>query len=310
MDLTQLRYFETIARLGNLSRAARELFVTQPNLSKSMARLESELNVPLFDRRKGKITLNEYGRVFLSSVTLSLGELDTGVSAVRRLYESSQNTLSLGCSIDDFLPDVLKEFSPLHPEIGIRQFSCDPTELARRLQTGALDLAITPYAVETDFLTFEELGQMPFVIFLSDRHPLAERASVAVSELAGERFICDRSRMDAQRLRSICSAGGFQPDIAFEVESSDLLYRLVAEGSGIACLPMAQLTKVYRDAPDRRRLRMLTLTDPLPTASLGLLYRRDYAFTSAASCLRDFLRFWLGREADQLRDLGYTPPPV
>ena len=59
MDLSQLHYFRTAARTGNLSQAARELFVTQPNLSRSIARLETELGVPLFEHRKGKVVLNE-----------------------------------------------------------------------------------------------------------------------------------------------------------------------------------------------------------------------------------------------------------
>ena len=55
MDLTQLKYFQAVARTGNITRAAAELFVTQPNLSKSITRLEEELQVPLFEHRKGKI---------------------------------------------------------------------------------------------------------------------------------------------------------------------------------------------------------------------------------------------------------------
>ena len=88
MDLSQLHYFRTAARTGNLSQAARELFVTQPNLSRSMARLETELGVPLFEHRKGKVVLNEYGRIFLSGVENVFGELNTCMQTVQRLYEN------------------------------------------------------------------------------------------------------------------------------------------------------------------------------------------------------------------------------
>lgn len=96
MELSQLRYFAAVARLGNISRAARELYVTQPNLSKSIARLEEELGVPLFEHRKGKIVLNDYGRCFLASVNLSLGELENGVRSIQRMYDATQNILALG----------------------------------------------------------------------------------------------------------------------------------------------------------------------------------------------------------------------
>lgn len=122
MEIAQLKYFAAVARLGNVSRAAQELYVTQPNLSKSIARLEAELGVPLFEHRKGKILLNDYGRCFLASVDLSLGELENGVQCIQRMYEAAQNILALGCSIDDLLPDVLRSFAQSYPEIGIRQF--------------------------------------------------------------------------------------------------------------------------------------------------------------------------------------------
>ena len=85
MEISQLKYFAAVARLGNISKAAQELYVTQPNLSKSIARLEEELGVPLFEHRKGKITLNDYGRCFLASVNLSLGELENGTSTACKI---------------------------------------------------------------------------------------------------------------------------------------------------------------------------------------------------------------------------------
>lgn len=130
MELTQLKYFQTVAKLGSVSKAAEELYVTQPNLSRSIARLEKELGVPLFEHRRGKIVLNEYGRIFLTSVNSSFSELSTGIHTIQRLYDSNQNTLSLGGSVDDILPDILIEFSMKNPEIGIRQFDCSPKEMA------------------------------------------------------------------------------------------------------------------------------------------------------------------------------------
>ena len=88
MDLTQLKYFQAVAKTGNVSKAAEKLFVTQPNLSKSISRLEDELGVPLFEHRRGKILLNEYGRVFLGSVELAFHELNNGRQTILRLYES------------------------------------------------------------------------------------------------------------------------------------------------------------------------------------------------------------------------------
>ena len=302
MELTQLRYFAAVARTGNISRAAQELYVTQPNLSKSIARLEEELGVPLFDHRKGKIVLNDYGRCFLASVNLSLGELENGVRSIQRMYASNQNILTLGCSIDDLLPDVLRDFMPQHPEIGIRQFSGSPTELAERLGLHELDLMLTARPVSGEGYVFETLGRCDFVILCGQGHWLTRRARVSVQELAEEKLICDRSRMDVETLTALCQSCGFSPNIAFEVDNSDLIFSLLSHQQGVAFMPMAQMRKISREYPDSG-IHMVLLEDPVEPASLGLTYRKDYAWSHAARTFAEFLRQWLGAEDQDIRHM-------
>lgn len=299
MELSQLKYFSTVARLGNVSKAAQELYVTQPNLSKSIARLEEELGVPLFEHRKGKILLNDYGRCFLSSVNLSLAELENGVQSIQRMYESSQNILALGSSIDDLIPDVLRSFAMAHPEIGIRQFGCSVQELVERLNRRTLDLAVTARPVGGDSFVFDELGRSEFVILVGRNHPLAGRSHVAVAELAGEKLICDRSRMDAATLTSICRAHGFSPNILFEVESSNLVYSLLASDRGVAFMPIVQMRKISREYPDSG-IHMLLLSDQVEPARLGILHRKDFEWSAAARTFAAFLRQWLADEAEDV----------
>ena len=83
MDLLQLQYFRTIAQYENLTKAAQALFVSQPNLSTSLSRLEDDLGVKLFERRRGKIALTRNGKLFLTYVERELDELDNGISQVR-----------------------------------------------------------------------------------------------------------------------------------------------------------------------------------------------------------------------------------
>ena len=303
MELTQLRYFAAVARLGNISRAAQELYVTQPNLSKSIARLEEDLGVPLFDHRKGKIALNDYGRCFLASVNISLGELENGIRSIQRMYDSSQNILTLCCSIDDLLPDVLRDFTPKHPEIGIRQFSGSPTELAERLGLHELDLMLTARPVGDEHYVFEALGRCDFVILCGQGHWLTQRTSVSVRELAEEKIICDRSRMDVETLTALCRSCGFSPNIAFEVDNSDLIFSLLSNRQGVAFMPMAQMRKIHREYPDSG-IHMVLLEDSVEPASLGLSYRRDYQWSHAARIFAEFLREWLGTEERDLRALS------
>lgn len=299
MDLNQLRYFQTTARTGNLSKAAQELFVTQPNLSRSIARLEEELGVPLFHHRKGKVTLNEYGRVFLSSVDLAFEQLHEGTQAIRRLYESNQNILALASTIDDFLPDVLKDFSQKYPEIGIRQFNCSQELVAQRLLDRTLTLALSSRPIQEDAITFELLGEMPYALMLRRDHPLASRSGIRVAELSDQPFICDNSRMALPALRRICAQAGFKPHVAYEVESSDLIYQLLEGGAGIAFLPVSQYAKFMR-THESCPLAMLPVLDELPNAMIGVAFRKDLTFSAAERIFTSFVRDWLAEERRHL----------
>ena len=123
-----------------------------------------------------------------------------------------QNILALGCSIDDLLPDVLRDFMPEHPEIGIRQFSGSPAELAERMGLYELDLIMTARPVGGEGYVFETLGRCDFVILCGQDHWLAQRDSISIRELAGEKLICDRSRMDVETLTALCQSSGFTPN--------------------------------------------------------------------------------------------------
>ena len=309
MELIQLRYFAAVARHGSVTKAAQELYITQPNLSKSIMRLEEELGVPLFEHRKGRIVLNEYGHLFLASVNLSLGELEKGVQSVQRLYESSQNILALGSSIDDLLPDVLREFAQIHPEIGIRQFGCRSAELAERLHRQTLDLAITARPIGGDNLVFEELGRSEFVILVGKDHPLSQEKMISVRALEDEKLICDRSRMDAEMLGKLCRRFGFAPNIVFEVENSSLIYSLLSTNRGVAFMPMAQMRKITQEYPNSG-IRMVLLEDAVEPASLGLVYRSDYQWSEAAKTFAQFLRQWLGAETADIERMKHITETI
>jgi DNA-binding transcriptional LysR family regulator len=86
LELLQFNYFQTVARLEHMTKAAEELHIAQPALSKTISRLESDLGVPLFDRHKRNIMLNAFGRIFLEQVEIALNALEEGK---RRVVEEA-----------------------------------------------------------------------------------------------------------------------------------------------------------------------------------------------------------------------------
>ena len=110
MDLLQLQYFCTIAQYENITKAAKALFVSQPNLSTSLSRLEDDLGVKLFDRHRGKVSLMANGQLFLDYAERVLNELNAGIKAVQTAQQACYNQQRMVSSQLDFIGESLQEY--------------------------------------------------------------------------------------------------------------------------------------------------------------------------------------------------------
>lgn len=304
MDLTQLHYFQAVARTGNITKAARQLYITQPNLSKSIARLEAELGVPLFDHRKGKVVLNDYGRVFLSSVDIVFSELEAGSRSVQRLYEADQHVLSLASNVPGYLPDILPAFSAANPDFGIRQRDESAPQMIEHLLDHSIALAISNEVLKDPSIQFTQISQTRYVVALREDHPLAEREDLGFADLAEESLICDSGRLRSEALTRLCQAHGFTPKIGFEVQSTELLFRLLESNHGPAIIPMTLGCEIIRGHPDCR-IRLLPIRDETPPVVLGIAQRKDEAPTQAAQRFIEYLQDCIRKEVELVESLGY-----
>lgn len=304
MDFNQLKYFMTVARTGNISRAAQELYVTQPSLSKSIAKLEEELNVPLFRHRKGRIELNEYGSVFLSSVDIAFAQLSSGAQTIQRMYETDQHILSLGSNISAYLPDVLRAFCARHPEIGVRQKDCSTQEMIRALLDHSLTMGISCEPVSHEMIRFRELGHKEYVLAVHRDNPVARYDRVKIPKLQQEVFIVDASRLRLKPLQKLCQQHGFLPKVGYEVESTELLYHLVEDNRGIAILPVGLGCDLMHSHPDHH-IRLIRIDADLPHIIIGVASHKNYEFSHAAALFEAYLIERLEQEEALIREMGY-----
>lgn len=302
MNFLQLKYFSAIARCGSVSKAARELYITQPTLSRSIAQLEEEIGVSLFDRNNGMIRINEYGRRFLASVNIAFNELESGVQNVRKMYDTNQNLVSLACSIDDFLPDMLIKFFHIHPEIGIRHFNYKYQVMIEQLLDRSLDIVFSSKTIKNDSIIFEVLSEVEYVLLLNKNHRLAKEGIVSLSKLKNEHFICDSFRFSKEMLEEICLKSGFRPVTTFEIESSELVYKLLNEGVGITIAPIPYYLNLNEKHPDNK-MSCVYIREDIPKSIIGLAYHKDCEFSNAANTLITCIRKWLNEEYQQVKSI-------
>jgi DNA-binding transcriptional LysR family regulator len=248
MELRQLRYFATVARELNFTRAAAKLHVAQPALSRQVKQLEDELGVGLLTRNKRGVELTPKGRAFLIEAEEILQHSERAMQSARG---NGAGPLKIGYVwglFHSIVPQILQRFRALEPNIAVHLFDMAAAEQSKALAQGKLDAGFIGLAFEAESagLAMQRMGTTRFVVALPKRHPLAKRRAVNLKALEGEVFllISEEHFPGASRvMREACRAAGFKPR-TLEVERGHTILSLVAAGCGVALLPEA-----LRDLP-------------------------------------------------------------
>lgn len=284
MELLQLKYFQTVARLEHMTKAADELKIAQPSLSKTIARLEEDLGVPLFDRQNRQIRLNQYGKIFLHRVERAFMELKEGKREILELAERNQNSIRLAVSIPRVLPDLLGSFLRKYPHVRFQQFVNSISSMKHHLKNGEIDFCISSVPIEDPEIVWEPLMTEEIFLIVPPGHRLAGRDNIYLYEVKDEPFISMNTGYGIRNLTDdFCRKAGFMPHIAFEGDEPGVIGDLVRQGLGVAFIPAISWMK--NQNPSLYRLRIL---EPTCQRTIGLGWSKRRFFSETA---RDFHKF-------------------
>ena len=237
MELQQLRYFRALAESGNLTRTADRLHITPPTLSISISKLEDELGARLFDRIKGRLYLNEMGKVFLESSRTILNVLDTSCNNIRNISLLNKKILTISTAVSSYmLGEIVSKYMESHPDVRLinRHSNVKSTEedITENHFTFAISLA---GAIDNKLLNYRMIGpeNKVFYVGMTRNHPLSKLKSVCLRDLRNEKFIFPLSDLPLTRsFYDICRNAGFEPDVIAEC-STFLMTRFIEKGLGV-----------------------------------------------------------------------------
>ena len=288
MELSQLRYFIAVAEMGNMSKAADALFVSQPNLSTSISRLEEEIGVPLFDRRRGKIALNQNGARLLESVKDSIDILDTGIQMVRDQYRGQAAPLSLACMTDD--TDMLERFVLENPDINLVQKRVDLPDLTALLERDEVDLALSVLPPLSETIAYERIYTCRFVLLVNRSSPLASEPAISRKQMSTQHLAIDGSRVNKQTFYAAeTSKFGMTPIIDYDVRHLNLLVSLVESNKCISIVPSVKYEELYLQG----RLHNVVCkeyADGAPEAYWGIAYNKRRPLSEQGLRFRAFVK--------------------
>jgi DNA-binding transcriptional LysR family regulator len=284
VDLLQLRYFQAVARHEHVSRAAEELRVAQPALSRSIARLEAELGVALFDRRGRRVTLNRFGAAFGARVAVALSELDQARSELHDAAGLAHGSVAVAAETLRTITGLTAGFLAEHPDVSLRLYQSSAPAMAAQLQAGEVDLCIASQPVPAGPLESAELFREEVLLCVPPAHRLAGRGRVTIGDLAGEPFVTTRPGYWQRALADqLFTDSGLQaPTVACEGDEPYAIRGLISAGVGVGLLP-----RMGRQVPDPP-VAWLHLDAPGCRRTLSVVWRRDAYLSAAARGFRDF----------------------
>lgn len=241
MDTTLLRAFLATAEAGSMSRAARQLELSQPSLTAQIQRLEQQLGTPLFQRHGRGVTLTEAGKLLVPRARRILDDVRDTQEAIRREGLEQAERLSIGAipTVAPYvLPAALQRMRVHHPTVPIELREDYSAVLARMLLAGALDVVIAALPYQFDHLETEPLGSDTLVVAVPATHPSARAGRITLAQLRKAPAITlDPVHCLGEQVAEFCASRAVSPAVACHSAQLATVLELVGAGVGVSIVP-------------------------------------------------------------------------
>ena len=286
MDLLQLQYFLRLATNEHVSKTAEQLHISQPSLSATIKKLETELGVPLFIRKGRNIALSPYGQAYKAYVEEAFLALNNGRQAIDRLRNADDCTLNLGLLSPYVWTEVFQDFAHLHPEVRINRYSVEGYRYVDQILAGKIDLYLGGInrvdALDDSKVQYTTLYEDDMVLLVHKSHPLAGASGVDLRNCREEHFInLDASTNLQQFISALFTLARYIPSVVMVCDYT-LRDQMVAENHGVSIT-----TKLAAQKTEARDVTYVPITWPAEKRRLGLVWRRGRVFSQSMQKFHD-----------------------
>ena len=245
MTVEKIRYFVEVAHTCSITQAAKNLYVSQPNLSKQLAQMEKECGIALFSRTKHRLELTEAGVVLYEQLQHIPEQIDEAFARARECSLRSMQRLSIGVmelqAMNEMLMPAIARFSKEHPGVDVNLERTGFGRLRVGLQNGDYDMIVTmcfDANNEPGVSTMSLSDPLPMIAVHKD-NPIARRSAVSFGELRNQPFVLISSKetpRGEEQFMQECAKFGFEPTLVRRPSSLESLLLCVEAGIGIALL--------------------------------------------------------------------------
>ncbi len=287
LNQRQLKYFLKVYKTRSITKAAKELFISPQGLSKTIASLEDELGVPLFDHKHNRISPTKNAVRLVAHAKNILDEYEI---ISNRLFTSNNpiKTLVIRCSYDipQLIPaDFFYKFHNENPEIRIKLVEYPDNEIISSLENGNIELAIIPGPFNTEKMDFDLICTEPFCLVINKDHPLAKNKYISIEQLANEPLVIKdiSTPTSLSQMQDFLRAGA-QTNIILEVSDTHLIHQM-AENNYAIGMSLLYLAKKIRS----EKVRILYFENNTMTKNIFLTRNKGTCLSYEADVFRNAL---------------------
>lgn len=292
VNLELYKVFYTVAKCGSLTKAAEELYISQPAVSQSIKQLENQLGISLFNRTHRGMELSaQGGKMIFSKVEEALKLFGEAQTLISQLKTSATGNIRIGASdtiFEYFLADKIVEFHEKYPAVKIELLSGITPETVEDLKAGNCDVGFVNLPIEVDSALKLRGNCMRLndVFIVSEKYKELAGRVVPIAELKNYPLVMlDKKTVARRSLDNYLKSLGIELNPSIEIEAWDLMKRLVLRGMGVGVIPREYVER----AIERGELFEVETDPALPARSVGMLLPKDQI---APYALREFLRLF------------------
>jgi LysR family transcriptional regulator, benzoate and cis,cis-muconate-responsive activator of ben and cat genes len=248
MDLRQIRYFLALATELNYTRAASQLNISQPPLTRHIQQLEHSIGVMLFERSTRGVALTQAGKIFLEEARKIVALADQAVNKTKLAHQGQIGRLDIGIfgsSTISVIPTLLIELRKTHPDIVISLQNTTKTQQVEGVREKHLDIGFNRIYPSVPDLVVETVMLEDLYVALHKDHPFANNKTIEVKDLVDQPFILFPNNVRpsfADNVIMLCSNAGFTPNVVHDVEDIFTAIALISAGLGIAIVPESAIS--------------------------------------------------------------------
>lgn len=283
------RIFLRTAELGNLTKAAQQLHITQPSVSYAIKQLEEMMGVKLFHRHSKGVSLTSEGSALLEYVKQAFSLLEAGEKRIQSFVQLASGELRIGASgpvIKHLLLHPLDRFHSAYPGVRIRLVQGRTYEIAKRLKEGKIDIGLVHLPVSDQELDVTHVITNHDCFVVGPAYRALSENPISIQALTKIPLLLLSSGSNTRQfVEQWFEAQGVKAEVDIELNSSDMLIEFAQRGYGAAFVNRSFIQQELEE----ERLFELKLIEPIPSRHIGIATRRDISLSLAAARFNELL---------------------